>query len=239
MTTTPAQFARAKQAQRRRGRRLRWLGLGGTALVLILAAVATWLFGFSSVFATTQVRVTGISLLTEEQVTQAAAVEMGQPLARQSITMIADRVASLAPVAQVNVQREFPHTVVIEVTERVLTYAWNDGGILRWVDASGVVFHEGQELPQGTVVAEVVDPDQRLLADVATVVEAVTPVLGDRITLIRAEAVDQIEIRLADGDTVVWGSAEESQHKAHVLSVLLGQDASVYDVSAPQAPTTR
>ena len=50
---------------------------------------------------------------------------------------------------------------------------------------------------------------------------------------------DRIEIQLSDGDTIVWGSAEQSQVKAQVLSVLLSQEASVYDVSAPHAPTTR
>ena len=77
------------------------------------------------------------------------------------------------------------------------------------------------------------------MKDVATVVSAVAPVLGERITLLQASAVDRIEIQLSDGDTIVWGSAEQSQVKAQVLSVLLSQEASVYDVSAPHAPTTR
>ena len=77
------------------------------------------------------------------------------------------------------------------------------------------------------------------MKDVATVVSAVVPLLGERITLLQASAVDQIQVQLSDGDTVVWGSAEQSQLKAQVLSVLLSQEASVYDVSAPHAPTTR
>ena len=71
------------------------------------------------------------------------------------------------------------------------------------------------------------------------VVSAVVPVLGDRITLLQASVVDRIEIQLSDGDTVVWGSAEQSQVKAQVLSVLLSQNATVYNVSAPHTPTTR
>jgi len=146
---------------------------------------------------------------------------------------------ALAPVAEVRVERHFPHTIEITVTERTLAYVWMDGNAARWVDANGVVFHEGGETAQGIVKANIAAPDQRLLKDVATVVSAVVPVLGDRITLLQASAVDRIEIQLSDGDTVVWGSAEQSQVKAQVLSVLLSQDASVYDVSAPHAPTTR
>ena len=87
--------------------------------------------------------------------------------------------------------------------------------------------------------ANIAASDQRLLKDVATVVSAVVPVLGDRITLLQASAVDRIEIQLSDGDTVVWGSAEQSHVKAQVLSVLLSQEARVCAVSAPHAPTTR
>ncbi|MDO5094387.1 MAG: FtsQ-type POTRA domain-containing protein [Propionibacteriaceae bacterium] len=239
MSTTPGEFARALQAKRRRQRRARLLILSAVASVLVLVGVATWLFGFSSVFAAKQVRVTGVSLLSEDQVSQVAAVDLGRPLATLDLGNVRERVATLAPVDEVKVERRFPDTVEITITERTLSYLWSDGTTLRWVDSEGVVFHEGGEPPAGMVTAQVDAPDQRLLQDVSTVVQAVVPVLGERITLVRATAVDQIEIRLDDGDTVVWGSADESELKAQVLAVLLKQEASVYDVSAPEAPTTR
>ena len=239
MTTTPGEFKKALQAKRRRQRRIRWIVLGSGLLVLLLAGIATWLVWFSSVFAATEVKVNGLSLLTEQQVTDAAAVELGGPLAAQDVDAIRGRVAALAPVAEVRVERHFPHTIEITVTERTLAYVWMDEDVARWVDSNGIVFHEGGETTQGIVRANIAAPDQRLLKDVATVVSAVAPVLGDRITLLQASAVDRIEIQLSDGDTVVWGSAEQSHVKAQVLSVLLSQDASVYDVSAPHAPTTR
>ena len=237
--TTPGEFTKALEAKRRRQRRTHWVILGSAFFVLLLAGIATWLVWFSSVLAATEVRVNGVSLLTEQQVIDAAAVKLGGPLATQDVDGIRDRVAELAPVAEVHVEREFPHTIEITVTERTLAYVWLDEDVARWVDANGVVFREGGETAQGIVTAKIVAPDQRLLKDVATVVSTVVPVLGDRITLLQATAVDQIEIQLSDGDTVVWGSAEQSQVKAQVLSVLLSQDASVYDVSAPHAPTTR
>ena len=239
MTTTPGEFKKALQAKRRRQRRIRWIVLGSGLLVLLLAGIATWLVWFSSVFAATEVKVNGLSLLTEQQVTDAAAVELGGPLAAQDVDAIRGRVAALAPVAEVRVERHFPHTIEITVTERTLAYVWMDEDVARWVDSNGIVFHEGGETTQEIVRANIAAPDQRLLKDVATVVSAVAPVLGDRITLLQASAVDRIEIQLSDGDTVVWGSAEQSHVKAQVLSVLLSRDASVYDVSAPHAPTTR
>jgi cell division protein FtsQ len=37
----------------------------------------------------------------------------------------------------------------------------------------------------------------------------------------------------------MWGSAEASERKAEVLTALMRLRAKVYDVSAPEAPTTR
>ncbi|WP_130873810.1 cell division protein FtsQ/DivIB [[Pseudopropionibacterium] massiliense] len=239
MTNAPGEFAKALQTKLRKRRRARWVILGSGLLVALLVGIATWLVWFSSVLAATEVRINGVSLLTEQQVTDAAAVELGGPLATQDVDAIRARVAALAPVAEVRVERRFPHTIEITVTERTLAYVWMDEGVARWVDADGVVFHEGGETAQGIVTASITAPDQRLLKDVATVVSAVVPVLGERVALLQASAVDRIEIQLSDGDTVVWGSAEQSQVKARVLSVLLSQEASVYDVSAPHAPTTR
>ena len=55
-----------------------------------------------------------MSLLTEQQVTDAAAVELGGPLAAQDVDAIRGRVAALAPVAEVRVERHFPHTIEIQ-----------------------------------------------------------------------------------------------------------------------------
>ena len=46
-------------------------------------------------------------------------------------------------------------------------------------------------------------------------------------------------MQLTRGRIVVWGSTERGERKAAVLAVLLARKARVYDVSAPDAPTTR
>ena len=76
-------------------------------------------------------------------------------------------------------------------------------------------------------------------AEAAAVVSALPDDLAPRVDHVSVATVDQIELALRDGRTVVWGSAEDSAQKAEVLEVLLGQEASVYDVSVPSNPTTR
>jgi len=107
-----------------------------------------------------------------------------------------------------------------------------------WVDSDGVVFRHTDD-PTGVIQVETDTDDQRLLADVATVVLALPDDVSGKVRSFQADAVDQIEFHISGGRTVVWGSADESDLKAQVLTALLTVDASVYDVSAPLHPTTK
>lgn len=238
-TTSPGAFAKALQERRRRQNRRKLFGIISGAGVLVLGGVVVWLLFFSSVFAVTDVRVAGTRLLTTDEVLQTAAVELDRPLVTTDIDAIGGRVAGLVPVEQVTVERSFPGTIAIEVTERTLAYQRLDGSQYQWVDGHGVVFHTATTPQAGALVAETGSDEPRLLADVATVATNLPDELLPRVELITAAAVDQIEIRLTDGDVVVWGSAEQSQLKAEVLTALLTVDAEVYDVSAPGHPTTK
>ena len=57
-----------------------------------------------------------------------------------------------------------------------------------------------------------------------------------------AKSVDAVELKLVDGQTIVWGNAGEKELKAKVLEALLKAPADpknpvrIYDVSVPQAP---
>ncbi|GAB3822185.1 hypothetical protein GCM10028820_32020 [Tessaracoccus terricola] len=238
-TTSPGAFAKALQERRRRQNRRKLFGIISGAGVLVFGGFAVWLLFFSAVFAVTDVRVGGTQLLTTDEVLAAAAVELDRPLVTTDIDAIGSRVAGLIPVERVTVERSFPSTISIEVTERELVYQRLDGSQYQWVDGHGVVFHTAATPQAGALVAETATDDARLLADVATVATHLPGELLPRVEVISAEAVDQIEIRLTDGDVVVWGSAEQSELKAEVLTALLTVDAEVYDVSAPGHPTTK
>jgi cell division protein FtsQ len=59
------------------------------------------------------------------------------------------------------------------------------------------------------------------------------------VATIQARTPDGIRLQLTDGDTVVWGSSEDSRLKAQVLTSLIKQSANTYDVSAPHYPAIR
>lgn len=238
-TTSPGAFAKALQERRRRQNRRRLVGIVSGLAVLVLGAVLVWLLFFSTVFAVSDVRVTGNQLLTTDEVVEVAGVEVGRPLLTTDIDAIGSRVAGRVEVESVTVERSFPGTVVVQVTERTLVYQRLDGSDYQWVDGHGVVFNTATTPQAGALVASTASDEPRLLADVATVAGHLPQELLPRVEVISAEAVDQIEIALTDGDVVVWGSAEQSELKAEVLTALLSVEAEVYDVSAPGHPTTK
>lgn len=237
--TSPDVFARALQDRRRRRTRRRLIAILAAAVVLLAGGVAVYLLYFSDVFVSKEVEVSGVSLLTVDQVLEQAQVPRGEPLAALDVAAISSRVAKLPEVAVVTVGRRFPGTVLIDVTERVLVYQRVIGGRYQWVDATGTVFRTADAAVPDAPVATVAGDDARLLMDVATVVGHLpAKVVGD-VKQVQAKGVDDITIQLADGRRIVWGSAEDSGLKGSVLEALLGVDAKVYDISAPANPTTK
>ncbi len=225
----------------KRRERLRHRILVVSAAIVVMAAIAgaVWAVFFSPTFAVTTVSVTGTSVLTVDEVTAAAQVPLGTPLARLDTAAIASRVKQLKAVADVAVTRSPPHGVKIAVTERTAVYAVSSVSGFDLVDATGVPYTSVVDAPAGLVIASITGDDERLRRDVATVVTALPKALRDRAVLITAQTPDSILIELRGGEQVVWGSAENSVQKAQVIAALLSVRASVYDVSSPSHPTTR
>jgi cell division protein FtsQ len=206
-------------------------------LVLVLGAGVAWVVFWSSLLATRNVEVVGTSRLSAADVLAAADVPLGQPLARLDTAGVRARVAELAPVESVDVARVPPGTVRLEVVERTPIAVLPDASGLQLVDASGVVFAAVPERPAGLPLVEAesdrgrqagIEVAAQLPADLRTQVEA-----------LQATTSDDVSLRLPEGVTVLWGSSADSERKTIVLRALLTQPASIYDVSAPDAPVTR
>jgi cell division protein FtsQ len=232
--------ASVRLANKRRQRlRRRILMVSAAIGAVAVVAGGVWVVYFSPVFAATTVSISGTSILTAADVTAAAQVPLGTPLARLDTGVIANRVKQLKAVADVTVSRSVPHGVKIVVKERTAVYAVSSGSGFDLVDASGVPYTSVVDAPAGLLVATVSGNDERLRKDVAIVVTALPKGLRDRAVLISAGSPDSIVIELSGGGEVVWGSAESSAQKAEVVAALLSVKASVYDVSSPSHPTTK
>jgi len=236
LARTRKRFVRRQWARRV----IAWRPILAVLLVLGLVIGLAWLFLVSSVLAVKGVQIEGTGLLSESDVRRAAAVPLGQPLARIDVDAIRDRVAALAPVASVEVTRNWPDQVLIEVTERQAVAAVQVGSGLKGIDADGVYFRDFAHRPSSLpLITGPEDIGRDVLREAAAIIVLLPPEVADRVAHIQVETIDQISLVLRDHRTVIWGSAEQSADKARVLDVLLQQRAATYDVSVPGQPTTK
>ena len=239
----PASSARpsvASQRGRRSGGRRRVVGAVVAVVLLVLVATAVWLVYFSSVFATRAVVVSGNRALSAEQVTTAAAVPLGRPLARQALDDVARRATSLPQVSAATVTREWPGTVRVTVTERQALLGITQPGGFLVADKAGVVFAAETSLPAGVVQVSADPADRPLLVELGSVVGALPQDVRDQVTSIEAVTPDSIRLRTVSGITITWGDSSQSELKAQVATALLASGVKTsIDVSAPHAPATR
>lgn len=231
-----------KQFVRRQWAR-RWLVWRRILAVLAGVGVAlgtVWLVFFSSMLAVEAVSVEGVDVLEAAEVRRVANVPTGEPLATVDVDAIAARVEGLAPVRGVEVTRTWPATVSIRVSEREAVAVVDREGSLRGLDADGVLFRDYARKPSHLPLLRMSAATRsEALAEAATVVSALPEDLAARVDHVEVRTVDTITLRLHDGRTVLWGSADDSQDKAKVIAILLDQKAGVYDVSVPGQPTLR
>lgn len=243
-STGPALDATTARSRRRFARRqwarrwLAWRPVAVLLLVILLAAGGSWMVFFSSVLAVHGVDVEGTQALPADDVRRAAAVTEGEPLARVDLDAVRARVEALAMVSSADVTRQWPDRVVVVVEERVAVAVVEIGGRVRGMDADGVVFRDYAQVPPGLPqVRTAADTRSDALREAAQVIGALPDDLAGRVDHVSVATVDQIELALRDGRTVVWGSAEESEQKAAVLEQLLRLPGQTYDVSVPSNAT--
>jgi cell division protein FtsQ len=213
----------------------RWMAL----LIVLGLAVLTVIVLFTPILGVRAVQVSGTSALTPEQVELAAEVPLGTPMIRLDTDSIGTRVANLSRVATVDVVRDWPSTILIQVTERtpVATYA-GVGGV-HLIDATGDDYATALTAPPGlpTITVPHVAPNDLATQAAFAVLAAMPKQLRPILVNISAQTPGSVTFSLSNGKTVIWGDSADAGHKAAVLAALLTQPGKTYDVSAPDLPT--
>jgi cell division protein FtsQ len=208
-------------------------------LVLAVGAGLGWVVFGTPVLSVRQVEVSGAVLASPDEVRAIAAVTLGTPLARIDTDAVRARVRTLPSVAEADVHRAWPSTLVIDITERApaaVVRVRSGWGVM---DPTGVVFATVHDHPVG--VPELVT-DRPGPADPATraglrVLAALTPALRSRLLTVTAGSPASITLELSGQRTVVWGDANQSELKARLATALLNRTGTRIDVSAPDAVT--
>ncbi|MFD4368805.1 cell division protein FtsQ/DivIB [Rhodococcus sp. NPDC058521] len=204
--------------------------------VVALAAVA-W---FTPVMSVRDVEVDGVETVSSDEVLAVLDVPRGQPLLRVDTGGAAARVAQIPKVESVRVQRMYPSTIRVTVTERkpVVFVDAPDGTHLLDKDA---VDYEVAPPPPGvprlvTQSPGFGDPNTEAALEVLSSMPAQ---LREQVGEVSADSISHISATLHDGRVVVWGGTEKSERKGAVTLPLLTQPGQTYDVSSPDLPTVR
>ena len=220
---------------------VRGLKLVVVALLAIVAAVGLGLIVyFTPLMAARDVLVIGTGAVTQQDVLAATQVRPGTPLLQINTDEVADRVATIRQVASARVQREYPSTLRITITERipVAVKDFPDGPHL--YDRDGVDFATGPPPP----ALPYLDVDNPGPADPPTkaaleVLTSLRPEVASQVGRVAAPSVASITLTLTDGRVVVWGTNDRTEEKAEKLGALLTQPGHTYDVSSPDLPTVK
>lgn len=213
-----------------------WRVVGLSALALALLG---WLVWASPFLAVRTVEVTGVALLSEDQVREAASVPIGRPLARIDTDSVRRRVAALPAALAVRVSRGWPATLRISVTERTPVAAVKHDKLYQVYDANGVAFESVPNVPAGVVLVEfpATDNPERPMRAALRVVAALTAPLHAELVKLIVNSPAGIVLMLRKDRVVTWGDDEQSDLKAKVATALLAQKGKQIDVSVPEIVT--
>lgn len=231
-----------------KAKRRRRILQGTIAALAVLVAGILAAAVYSPVLALQTVTVEGTRLLTPDQVRTALAPLQGKPLPQISDNDVTALLQPLVQVKKVTAEARPPSTLQVTVTERVPVALVKQGEEHQLVDVDGVKLSDTAD--PASIPLPVIDGGGGTLPK--DLFHAITGVLGAlpadvlaRLSNASAKSVDAVELKLVDGQTIVWGNAGEKELKAKVLEALLKAPADpknpvrTYDVSVPRHPVTR
>ncbi|NUP57934.1 MAG: FtsQ-type POTRA domain-containing protein [Pseudarthrobacter sp.] len=229
-----------------RRRRKRLLLTVGTVLALVAGLLAAAVY--SPVLALQSISVSGTRLTTPAQVEAALKPLRGKPLPQITDDEVRGLLGPLVQVKSVTVEARPPSTLAVAVHERIPVALVKQGEQYQLVDVDGVQLATTND--PASAALPVIDGGagaigQDLFRATAAVLAALPADVLAKLSNASAQSVDAVELKLVDGQTIIWGNASEKELKAKVLAALLKAPADpknpvrVYDVSVPRQPVTR
>jgi cell division protein FtsQ len=231
-----------------KGKRIRRNVILAACIVAALVAGLLAAAVYSPLFAVQTVAVDGTKMLTPEQVQSALEPLHGKPLPQVNDDEVRQLLQPLVQVKEVTTEARPPSVLLVHIRERTPVALVKQGEAFQLVDVDGVQLGTTQD--PGSILLPVIDGGAGVIGK--DLFKAITAVLAAlpadvlaKLSDASAKSVDAVELKLVDGQTIVWGNAGEKELKAKVLEALLKAPADpknpvqVYDVSVPRHPVTR
>lgn len=214
----------------------------------VLAAGAWVLLG-SGLFAVRTVAVSGAHLVPASEVIAAADVPLGTPLAQVNTAAAAHRIEAIRQVAAASVSASWPDGLDIVVRERKPEFVVRmAGGGYDLIGAAGVIVSWSRTKPASlpayvtSATGSALRGDARVRAASAVLAELPQWLSGSVASVAvsgTAKTAGAVTLDLSDGKTVVWGGTNRAAEKARELAILIGGQATYFNVSAPGTAVTK
>lgn len=239
-TTVVLSRERRRQTPQRRKqqrRRLGWIA-GGACVALALGGATAWVVYGSPWLRADGVEVQGQQQIDVNSILDAAAVPLGSALASVDTAAVTDRVQALSTIDRATVDLDWPHTVRIQVTPKVIVGSAQNGSGTELIATDGSTVDGRVSDVAALPRIEEGAGDERAM--VATALAGLSPASRSAIAAGQAEG-GKVRLLLKDDAGVVfWGDTADSARKGAVLDVLLANPpvAPWINVSAPNHPVT-
>ena len=223
--------------RRARRRRITWL-VSGASLLLVVGFVTGAVY--SPLLSLKTIRIEGASRVSAASVRAAVEGQVGRPLALVDFDSITRALGAFPLIRSFVTETVPPDTLIIRIAERapIATLATSSGFSV--VDPAGIVIDSAAERQPGLPLIELGSATKNSPAFTAAVgvLLALPSDLLKRVDTLTAQTSDDVTLVLTGGQSVVWGSAEQSALKAKVLAAVItvGGTTTKYDVSAPNHP---
>jgi cell division protein FtsQ len=223
--------------RRSRRRRITWL-VSGVSLLLVVGFVTGAVY--SPLLSLKTIRIEGASRVSAASVRAAVEGQIGRPLALVDFDSITRALGTFPLIRSFVTETVPPDTLIIRIAERapIATLATSSGFSV--VDPAGIVIDSAAERQPGFPLIELGSATKASPAFSAAVgvLLALPSDLLKKVDTVTAQTSDDVTLVLTGGQSVVWGSAEQSALKAKVLAAVIavGGTTMKYDVSAPNHP---
>ncbi|WP_218220179.1 cell division protein FtsQ/DivIB [Nesterenkonia sp. Act20] len=247
---TPLDFPEpAAVTSRRRRRRAALAALITLAVLLGLVAMLY----FSPLLALRTITVEDNDLLTGDRAQELLEPLRGTPLPQVSEADVSMLLQDELAVAEVVVAAKLPEGLQVRVIEHPPVAEVHVGEEIHFYSQEGEVIRvfEDWERPDAQgyatpeISAEAALQNESVFKTIVSVLGQLPEGARDELDSATAESRDSVQLQLADGRTVVWGSDDRGAEKAAVLEAILSSEAEdfgsadVLDISTPSAPVTR
>lgn len=219
------------------------LTLLSSVIGLFLLVLSTF---FTPLLAVENIRVTGISKVSQKAVAEAVSNQIGVPLPMVSHSNVAASLSKFSLIESFSIVSELPHTLHIAISERQPIAVVDIKGASFLYDPAGVRVGEASYKDTYPRVASSGEPrDSESFALAIEVLLALPANLLPRVSQIDAKSKDDVTLQLRGNSEqrIIWGDSSQSALKSKVLAALIKNqkktDRVTFDVSSPTAPVVR